>query len=148
MAPLVLSTGSCVAVLPSWRTISSTHRMGSFCWSSADILVVVWGPVGQSHGAFAHHAFLPVVMSPRHLLACVGIHPIWCIYHALPSIRVTIEASMLRHFMNRVVWSFEAVGARLGPYSGRCSHIVSGHSACLWPIIRMTGHGLGCHVLS
>jgi hypothetical protein len=53
---------------------------------------------------------LPVVTSLCHSLACIGIHTVWYICCALPNIRVTIEALMLRYFMNMVVRSFEAVG--------------------------------------
>jgi hypothetical protein len=47
----------------------------------------------------------------------IGVHrrtPGWCICSALSSIRVTIEAPMLRSSMNRVVQTIEAVGVRQG----------------------------------
>jgi hypothetical protein len=74
----------------------------------------VEGPTGQSHGALTRHAVLTVVTSLRHLLVCVGTHPVWCITHALLRIWVIVEALMLRYFMNRVVRSFEACGSVSG----------------------------------
>jgi hypothetical protein len=93
-------------------------------------------------------AVLSVITSLCHSLACVGVHSIWCIYCALPDIRATVEAPMLRYFMNRIVWSLKAVGACLGPYLGRCSHVDSVHLMCPRLAARATGHNLGCHVLS
>jgi hypothetical protein len=93
-------------------------------------------------------AVLPVVMSLRPSLACVGVHSVWCICCALLGIRVTVEAPMLRYFMNRVVRPLEAVGACLGLYLGRCGHVDSGHSVCTHTVVWVTGHSLGCHVLS
>jgi hypothetical protein len=104
---LMLFAGSCVAVLPSWCVVLSVR-------SSNDILVVVrGGPVGQSYRVAMHCAALSVVTSLRHSLACVGVHSVWCIYCALPDIRVNVEAPMLRYFMYRVVRSLEAMGAHL-----------------------------------
>jgi hypothetical protein len=107
-------------------------------------------PTGQSYRVIVHRASCDLAY--RHetvsLLVCVGIHPVWCICRALPVIQVTVEASMLRYFMNRVVRSLGIVGAHMGSCSGRCSHVDNRHSACLRPTVRMTDHGPGCYVLS
>lgn len=44
--------------------------------------------------------------------------------------------------------ALEVVGARLGPYLGRCGHVDSDHSAWPRPIILVASLGLGCHVFS
>jgi uncharacterized protein (DUF4213/DUF364 family) len=58
---LMRFVGSCVAILLVWRTVS---------------LICHTGPAGQSHGVVVRSVASPVVMDPRHLLACVGIHPV------------------------------------------------------------------------
>jgi hypothetical protein len=63
-------------------------------------------------------AVSPVVTSLRHSLACIRIHQVWCTRCALPDIRVTVEALMLRYFTNRIVRPLEAVGAHLGCNQG------------------------------
>jgi hypothetical protein len=115
MVPLMLSIGSCLVVLPLWRTASSAHRTGPFSWSSTDILLVVrGGPTCHLFGSGVHRAVLHVVTCLCHSLECVGVHPVWCICCALLSIQATVEALMLRYFMNRVIRTLEAMGARLG----------------------------------
>jgi hypothetical protein len=79
MVPLMLSVGSCAALLPSCRIVLSVR-------SSADILMVVrGGPAGHSYGVVMRHAVLSIIMSLRYSLACVGVHPLWCICYALPN---------------------------------------------------------------
>jgi hypothetical protein len=96
-----------------------------------------------------HRAVLPTVMSLHHSLVCVCIHSVWCIFCALPDIRVTVEAPMLRSFVNRVIQPLEVVGACVGPYLWRYDHVDSGHSTRPRPVIRMAGLSFGCrHVLS
>jgi hypothetical protein len=95
----MLPVGSHVAILlVSYRGVLSYLPVAwvPFRQPSADILMVVCGgPAGQLHGAGGYRVSLPIITSMCHLLVCVGIHPIWCICCALPSIRVTIEATML-----------------------------------------------------
>jgi hypothetical protein len=68
----MLFAGSCVAVLPSWHTISLARHTGSFCWSYAKIVVVVRGGSRRSV-AWGSHA--PCGLSYRHEPASlVGMH--------------------------------------------------------------------------
>jgi hypothetical protein len=54
------------------------------------------GPVGQSHGSVTRSIASPVVISLRHLPACVGIHPVWCVRYMFPDMPVIVETLMLR----------------------------------------------------
>jgi hypothetical protein len=74
--------------------------------------------------AWISRAVLPTVTTLRHLLACVGVDPVWCICRVEPNIRATIKALMLRSFMNRIVQPVKVVGACLELYLGRCGHIL------------------------
>jgi hypothetical protein len=72
MVPLMLSVGSCVAVLASWRTVPSS-------WSFADILVVVCGGPRRSVvwssrascGLARHHEIVSLVDVRRSTLGMV-----------------------------------------------------------------------------
>jgi hypothetical protein len=54
------------------------------------------GHVGQSHVPVTRSVASPVVISLRHLPACVGIHPVWCVCYIFHDMPVTVETLMLR----------------------------------------------------
>jgi hypothetical protein len=102
---LTSSVESSIVVLLVWRAVSFAHHIDPCSESTADIFVIVCGGSrglviwcsGASRNLVCRH-------DPVSLVACVGIHPVWCICCILSGIRVTVETPVLRSLMIGVDW--------------------------------------------
>jgi hypothetical protein len=146
----VMCSRTPIMALPSWRIVSSAlwslylvshwHPRGSAGGWRGSHGSVVWNSRAWCGLAWRHETVSLIGMSRRTHGMVYLLHPTRYLGHYWTSnVEVLYEQGRP---------TLEVVGARLGPYLGRCSHVDSDHSAWPRPIVLVASLGLGCHVLS